>query len=79
MREDMQDALNIIVRKGAYWDKMPIGKHQLFLHNLNTGANIWLFFIKKKLILYYIMQEIPVNVSDIIYEHIHATSDRSLI
>lgn len=49
MREDMKDALETITWKGATWDETPIEKYQLFSHNLNTKANIWLFIMKKKL------------------------------
>lgn len=62
------------------WGITATEKYQLFLHNLNTAAIVWLVFIKKKImrtrhdntifldkimLIYYIM-EITVNVSKII-------------
>ncbi|TYJ95705.1 hypothetical protein E5676_scaffold282G00030 [Cucumis melo var. makuwa] len=73
----MKDELETIAWKGTIWDKTPIGKYQLFPHNLAMKANIWLFLMKIKLmptrhdntisldkvmLLYCIMQEISVNV-----------------
>lgn len=72
---------------GIKWDIMPIGKYQLFLHNLNTKASILMVFVKNKTILtrhdstfsmerimfdYCIMKEISVNIGKIISEHILA-------
>ena len=67
------------------WDRTPTVKYQLFMHNLNNVASVWLVFIKKKfmptchnitisldrlMLLYCIMMKILVNVGDIIYEHL---------
>lgn len=48
MQEGMQDTLKTIAWKGENWDKKQIEKYQLFLHNLNTQANVWLFFYEKE-------------------------------
>lgn len=44
----MQDTLKTIAWKGENWDKTQIEKYQLFPHNLNTQANVWLFFYEKE-------------------------------
>lgn len=86
-REDMKDVLKTIAWPGTKWDLTPTWKYQLFPYNLNTYVSVWLFFVNMKImsmrhyitismdkamLLYYIMEEIPVNVSKIICEHIHA-------
>lgn len=70
---------------GTKWDRTPTGKYQLFLHNLNTVASVWMVFIKKNIIptchdntismdrimpVYCIMMEIPVNVGEIISKNL---------
>lgn len=87
MREDMKNALKTIAWPETKWHVTPTRKYKLFLHNPNTQANVWLFFVKKKfmpmrhanmislekaMLLYCIMEEIPINVGKIICEHIHA-------
>ncbi|KAA0048500.1 protein MNN4-like [Cucumis melo var. makuwa] len=84
---DMQNALERVAWPGMKWDITPIKKYQLFPHNLKTTASVWLVFIKKNLmptrhdntislerimLLYCIMEEIPLNVDEIIYEPIEA-------
>ena len=69
------------------WEITQTGKYQLFLHNLNTKANIWLVFVKKKImptrhdntismeyiiLVYCIIEEIRMNVGEIISKHIIA-------
>lgn len=64
---------------------MPIGKYQLFPHNSNIEASVWLLFMKnkimptrhnstiskdKEMLLYCIIEEILMNVDEIICEHI---------
>lgn len=73
----MKDTLERISWPNTKCDRLPIGKYQLFLHNLNAKASAWLLFVKKKImptrhdntismekgiLLYYIMEEISVNV-----------------
>lgn len=80
----MKDTLKRIAWLGTKWDIMSIEKYQLFPHNLNTYANVWLFFTKKKImlmrhdnmismdkamLLYCIMEEIPVNGRDNMRAH----------
>uniref|UniRef100_A0A9I9E1S3 Putative plant transposon protein domain-containing protein n=1 Tax=Cucumis melo TaxID=3656 RepID=A0A9I9E1S3_CUCME len=84
---DMQEALERVAWARKKWDVTSIKKYRLFLHNLTTEASVWLVFIKKKLmptrhdntisferimLLYCIMEEIPVDVDEIICDHIKA-------
>ena len=65
----------------------PTAKYQLFPHDLKTATSVWLVFIKKKLVptchdrtislemimlLYCILMKIPVDIGEIICEHIDA-------
>lgn len=87
MRKDIRNALKIISWSETMWDINLIEKYQFFSHNLNTQASVCLFFMKNKFmpmshdstismdkaeLLYYITEEILVNVYEIIYEPIHA-------
>lgn len=42
--------LKVIVWLGADWERMPTGRLQLYPHQLTIEANVWLFFIKKKIL-----------------------------
>lgn len=83
----MQDTLAIVAWPRINWDITQAGKYQLFSNNLNTRANVWLMFIKKKfmpthndntismdkiMLLCRIMEEITMNVGELICEHIIA-------
>ncbi|KGN44535.1 hypothetical protein Csa_015502 [Cucumis sativus] len=41
--KDMDDGLKTITWLKTEWDNKPTEKYQLFSHNLNTCASIWLF------------------------------------
>uniref|UniRef100_A0A9I9DSV8 Uncharacterized protein n=1 Tax=Cucumis melo TaxID=3656 RepID=A0A9I9DSV8_CUCME len=42
--------LKKIVWLDAEWKKIPMGRLQLYPHQLTTESNVWLFFIKKKIL-----------------------------
>lgn len=81
--------LEMVLQRVAWprtkWDRTPTEKYQLFPHNLNTTANVWMVFIKNNimptrhdntislemiLLVCCIMIEIPVNICKIICEHL---------
>ncbi|KAA0041933.1 hypothetical protein E5676_scaffold306G001360 [Cucumis melo var. makuwa] len=84
---DLEYALKRVAWSGTKWDITITRRYHLFLHNLNIEVSIWLVFEKKKIIptrhdiaismerimlVYCIMEEIPMNIGEIISEHIIA-------
>ncbi|KAA0040568.1 hypothetical protein E5676_scaffold98G00670 [Cucumis melo var. makuwa] len=47
---DANRIVKLIAWPRAAWTRMPTGRLQLLPHQLTTEANVWLFFIKKKII-----------------------------
>lgn len=45
-----KEVLRTIVWPHADWERTPTEKHQSYPHQLTTEANVWLFFIKKKIL-----------------------------
>ncbi|KAA0049837.1 hypothetical protein E5676_scaffold118G00350 [Cucumis melo var. makuwa] len=81
---DLEDILKRIAWPETRWDILPT-RVSLFPHNLNTEANIWLVFVKKKMmptlhdntisiermvLVYDIMEHLLVNIGEKISEHI---------
>ncbi|KAE8650696.1 hypothetical protein Csa_023718, partial [Cucumis sativus] len=42
--------LKVIAWLGTKWEVAPMGRFQLYPHQLTIEANVWLFFIKKKIV-----------------------------
>lgn len=50
LSEIMQDAVRVMAKPGSKWDVSPTGIRTLLTNNLLPEANLWVYFVKKRLI-----------------------------